>query len=248
LFRDKLILLSIITGIIWFSSCKKEPEPLFSNSVIKGSALAYNSNEIITVVANGPYGKTTINTENSGGYMFTGLGNGTYRLDFTNEGYGTIRIYGIQLYGNDTVTIGQVRLFKKYDNYLLPVFRKVSINTDILGLGAPVIVVETNLTDFTPNMPIVFFMDVNKNVDYKNYSYCPPYYEAGKFSLNRDNIDLLFRPDNLPYRSGTEVYIIAYVANPDEVNFGYFNTYLGISQFSTLVPEKHSQVMSFIMP
>jgi hypothetical protein len=52
----------------------------------------------------------------------------------------------------------------------------------------------------------------------------------------------------LTFKSGTEVFLIAYVGNPEEILNGYFDSFLGVEQFSTLIPEKHSQVMSFIMP
>jgi hypothetical protein len=247
LFPDRIFLILIIQVSFIFSSCEKKPEPLYTNSVITGYSNVYESigeDMDITVVAYGPYGQSAIHTGEGGNYAITGLGNGTYMLDFIKEGYGTIRKYGIQLFGNDTVYAGQVLLFKKYDSYKLPVFRGVTIETR----GNLYIVVEPDKLGFEAVTPLVFFMDVEKSVDYKNYTYSTGNFIKWRPDQISDYFNLYIAADYLPFKSGTEVFIIGYVCNPNEINNGYFDKYLGIEELSTLIPEKHSQVMSFIMP
>ena len=176
--------------------------------------------------------------------MITGLGNGTYRLDFTKEGYGTIRKYGIQLYGNDTANAGSINLFKKYDSYKLPDFSGVTTETR----GNVYIVVQPIKLGFETVTPVVFFMDTKKSVDYKNYTFSTGNYYIWRADQSYDYFNFYILSGSLPFKSGTEVFIIVYVANPNELSNGYFDKYLGIDQLSTLVPEKHSQVMSFKMP
>ncbi len=230
-----------------FSSCEKKPDPLYTNSVITGYSDIYdamNQNAKIRVVASGPYGQTFAETGESGQYTISGLGNGTYRLDYMKEGYGTIKQYGIQLFGNDTISAGRVILFKRYDSYKLPVFRGTTIETR----GNLYVVIEPVQLKFEEVTPIVFFMDVKKNVDYKNYAFSSASYYKWRPDQSSENFNLYFDTGSLPFKSGTEVFVIGYVGNPNECNNGYFDKYLGIEQYSTLVPEKHSQVMSFIMP
>ena len=220
---------------------------MFTNSIIDGYADVYQSmgeNSNIKVVASGPYGQTSAQTGEGGHYKITGLGNGTYRLDFKKEGYGTIRKYGIQLYGNDTMYAGQVNLFKRYDSYKLPVFRGVTIETR----GNVYIVVEPDKLGFEVVTPIVFFMDPEKSVDYKNYTFSCGNYYIWRPDQSYDYFNLYIDSNRLPFKSGTEVFIIGYVCNPNEIDNGYFDKYLGLDELSTLIPEKHSQVMSFRMP
>lgn len=230
-----------------FSSCKKEPDPLFTNSVIKGYSETWdfmNETSNITVIASGPYGQKVAETGEIGQFIISGLGNGTYRLDYMKEGYGTIKQYGIQLFGNDTVSAGRVVLFKKYDNYKLPVFRSITIET----LDNLYVVIKTDQTKLEVISPIIFFMDVKSTVDYKNYTFSSVNYTVLKDFQGSEYYNIYIDHAGLPFKSGVEVFIIAYVGNPNEISNGYFDKYLGIEQLSTLAPDKHSQVMNFIMP
>jgi hypothetical protein len=242
-------------GIFIFFSCKKDIVPMFTNSSISGYADIHQSNgenANIQVIASGPYGMTIAKTGDGGHYMISGLGNGTYRLDFSKEGYGTIKMFNVQLFGNDTVYESQVILFKKYDKFQLPLFTKVSLTSNQRFGPNPTVIIETSMSIYEgvlPSpLPVVLFIDTVKSVSYKSYASAysilfPAFADSGE-----GKIDFIFNPAYLPYKKGTEVYFIAYVANPDEIQSGYFDKYLGIEQLSTLIPEKHSQVFSFIMP
>jgi hypothetical protein len=248
---NKACLLIIISGFLLFITCKKEPEPVSSNSVIRGYTDLWGSwgeNASIKVVAYGPYGETNVLSGDGGYYTFRGLKSGTYSLDFIKEGYGTIKMYNIKLFGNDTVTLEQVLLFKKYDNFGIPVISNVSIGNN--RFSNTTVVMETSMVSYTgilPNpLPVILFTDSLKNVSYKNNAYQNPTVYAAFDGAEK--IILIFEAGYLPFKRGTKVYFILYVANPDELNNGYFDKYLGVEQLTTFMPEKHSPVMSFTMP
>ena len=228
---------------------------MFTNSVISGYCDVYESmgeNANIKVVASGPYGKTFTQTGEGGHYVITGLGNGTYRLDFTKEGYGTIKMYNIQLFGNDTVNVSQVSLFKRYDKFVMPSLSNISVETNQRFGPNPVVIIETDMSSSTgalPSpLPVVLFTDSIKNVSYINYTCVHPFIYPAFDDSGSGKIVFTFDPGYLPFKSGSEVFFIGYVCNPNEINNGYFDKYLGFDELSTLIPEKHSQVMSFIMP
>jgi hypothetical protein len=242
-----------MASVLILPGCKKDPEPLFTNSVIAGYSetwdlLTYGGK--ITVIASGPYGKKGVETDETGQFFISGLGNGTYKLQYTKDGYGTINQYDIQLFGNDTASAGRVTLFKKYDTFQLPVFSGITkeIHPGNYNENVLFVVIVSDMKTLDPVIPVVFFMDTQKKVDYKNYAFASSNYSVGRSSQSSEYFNFYINPGVLPFNTGDEVFVIAYIANPNEVSNGYFDKYLGIEQLSTLIPDKHSQVMSFIMP
>jgi hypothetical protein len=227
---------------------------MFTNSVISGySDIRQSSGENpdIQITATGPYGQTITKTGEGGKFLFTGLGDGTYSLNFSKEGYGSVKMYNIQLFGNDTAYVRQVSLFKKYDNFQMPEFTKISVVSDPRYGQNPVIVIETTWSSNSQMpvpFPVVLFVDSLKSVSYKNFAQVVSNVNPAYTQSASGRIDFFFYPFGLPFRKGSLVYFQAYVANPYELYSGYFDNYLGINQYSTLIPEKHSPVMSFIMP
>jgi hypothetical protein len=248
-FRNSFSLFIIISATSLFSSCKKGPEPLSENSVISGTARTYNSseNDTITVVANGPYGSSSQVTSAGGSYTFNGLGNGTYRLDFIKKGYGTIRQYGIQLFGYDTVKAIGVSLFRTYSSYKIPEFKRITFGTKPRAFPEYMcVVLETN--QILGYFPMLFFLSTDKNVTYRSFQKCSgDYWVYGPYETIKED-KIYIELQSLPFASGSEVFIIGYVCNQDEYYYGYFDRYLGYEEWSTLESNKHTPVMSFIMP
>ena len=107
-------------------SCEKEPVPLTTNSVIKGRVYGVypETDEGFLVTAYGPYGNSSAYTDVNGYFQIKGIGNGTYYVEYSKEGYGTIRQYNIQVFGNDTVTAYVVQMYKLPSSLKLPYLRK----------------------------------------------------------------------------------------------------------------------------
>lgn len=247
-FRNKLSLIAGIAGIVITCSCTEEDiKPLFTSSVIKGKVRFYYPDPPpvnIIVTARGPYKRKSVLTDSLGHYQISGLGNGTYELEFMKEGYGTKYQYGIQLFGNDTVARNE-ELYKKVgESYKLPELYEIHDRITYPWVREGCIVITTSWPVHKMpegSTPIRVFLDDHENVSYLNYK-CT---RRGNF-LRRTGFDyLLLKVDDLPFKYGQEIFLIAYVCNPEEE--GYLNSYLGIWTFSTLENDKHSPVMRFIM-
>jgi len=244
LFRNRAFLL---TGIVLWTlacSCEELPEPLFTNSVINGNIdLYYNYDEVpedISITARGPYEKVEALTESNGDFEITGLGNGTYEVEISKEGYGTRYHYGIQLFGNDTVRVRD-ELFKRMTGIKLPALYEVHTRDSYAWLNETTIVITTNRSQGEISARV--FMSEDDDVSYKNFQWT-----AQAHSVKRNGFDtLLLFIDFIPFESGKKIYLRLYICNPEE-NYGYFNKKTGLLTFSTLEQDEHSSVMSFTMP
>ena len=245
-FQNKLSFILGLVVIVFICSCgKDDPQPIFTNSVIQGLIRFPQSHDPIAntkVIAHGPYGEKSVFSDSSGLYQLSGLGNGTYVLEFKKENYGIQHQYGLQLFGNDTIYRNEV-LYEKIAGYSLPKFYEILDHKSVSAISENDIVIETNQE--TGAMPVRVFLDNHKDVNYKNFEYTLRVYP--KAIVGFHNL-LMCIPDvyQLPYQSGQEVFLILYVYNPDEPD--EFDNYLGVIFYSTLDRKKHSIVMSFIMP
>jgi hypothetical protein len=248
--RNSLIMLLLFVGCLMVT-CENEPEPLTANSVIYGSAELYwppeGEQPNIKVTACGPYGQQSTFADEAGNFIFSGLGNGTYYLEYSQDGYGTIRQYGLRLFGNDTVHAESVDLFKKVGSYVMPTFTSAFISTHNSRLS---VWIETDLSsdDYAGGIPVMLFFNDKSNVSWENYGYSYPAWD-NQFNPNNISVPTIFVDTYfLPFKSGTKVFIIGYVCNYNEYNTGYLDTYLGSRIYSTLDKTRHSNVVSFIMP
>jgi hypothetical protein len=244
LFRNRAILL---TGIVLWaltSSCEELPEPLFTSSVIHGNIYFYYNNdeapEDISITARGPYEKKKALTDSNGDYEITGLGNGTYELEISKEGYGTRYHYGIQLFGNDTVRVRD-ELYERMTGLKLPTLYEIHTQDTYSWLSEKKIVITTSRSQ--GEIPARVFMSEDDGVSYNNFQWT-----STARTLKRNGFDkLMLIIDNLPFNSGKKIYLRVYICNPDE-HYGYFNKYTGMLTFSTVEKDERSSVMSFTMP
>ena len=244
LFRNRALLL---TGIVLWAlacSCEELPEPLFTNSVIYGNIdFYYTSNEApenIKITARGPYEKKERFTDSNGDYEITGLGNGTYELEISKEGFGTRYQYGIQLFGNDTVRVRD-ELFERMVGRKLPTLYEVYTSNYYDWLSETKIVITTSASQ--GDIPARVFLSEDDEVSYKNFQWT-----SQARSVNRNGFDkILLFVEDLPFQSGKKIYLRVYICNPEEY-YGYFNKKTGLLTFSTLEKDEHSSVMSFTMP
>jgi len=240
-----LIFMTLLPG------CEKEPEPLTTNSAITGyvsiSDPLVEEPGNIKVTATGPYGHKSTTTLPDGYFLIEGLGNGTYYVDYSKEGYGTLREYGIRLFGADTVRVGGTSLFK-LPSINLPAFVKAyTAIRDRYGPPTTFVCIETTVSDYMAfELDIMIYMDTSAEVAWNRYA---SYYPATDANFNDANIHTIYiDPEILPFESGTKVYLKGYPCNISEYGYNYLDTYLGIPVFSTLDKTKSTAVLSFIMP
>jgi hypothetical protein len=239
--------MSAITG------CEKEPEPFTTNSTIEGFVSLwqyYDTNPpIIKVTASGPYGQKSVNVDPSTGSKFAieGLGNGTYYLDYSADGYGTLRQYGIQVFGGDTVGTRPANLFKMPSGPFPKLTKTYTAIRDRYGPPTTFVCIETSISDYMVfGLEIMLFFDTSQDVSWKKYAF---YYPAWDANFNDANVHTIYiRPELLPFKSGTKVYLKGYPCNTEEYQNGTLDTYLGVRNFSTLDKSKSSDILSFTMP
>jgi len=246
-FQNKVFLLTgIVLGALTCSCEEEFPEPMFTTSVIRGDIdYYYNTDsdpypEGISVIARGPYPDKSALTNSSGNFEINGLGNGTYKLEISKEGFGTKYQYGIQLFGNDTVGVRDM-LYEKVTGTIPKLLTIESQNTSYYWLDEHSIDITTNKTG-SGEIPCRIFMAVHKDVSYKNYQWSGRVHSG--FSNRVDKF--LLGVHGIPFESGQKVYLKVYICNPEEE--GYLNHYTGLWTFSTLEADEHSEVMSFTMP
>lgn len=246
--RTTVILLLIIS----VAACERFPEPLTTTGTITGEVSADSSGTTtygVRVKATGPYGSVSIIAKTAS-FRIEGVGNGTYDLEFSKEGYGTVHLYGIQVFGSETVKVPSVGLFdlpklaaipkfiKAYTvkvTYPPDLYTRVNIDLAVTNLGSN-------------RLPVLLFLSNNRNVTWNNYIICYPGDKGG----SKNNIPYIwfeYYNRQFPFKSGTEVFIRGYLCNIREFNSGgYLDTYHGINAYSTLNKSIYTDVVSFIVP
>jgi len=244
-FRNRAFLLTgMVLGVLAFSCGEEFPDPLFTNSVIRGRInMGYSSGgplDNFLVTARGPYEKETALTNSYGEFQIDGLGNGTYKLEISKEGYGTKYEYGIQLFGNDTVGVYIDEVHELAQGKMPGLLTVETQNTSFYWLQEKSIAITTEKTH--GSVPARVFMADFKNVSHKDYQWT-----SDAHSFHRNGYEkMMFHVDNIPFDSGKKIYLILYICNPND--YGYLDYYTGLWTFSTLEVDKHSQVMDFVMP
>jgi hypothetical protein len=250
--RNNLLLTGLFLVTSLHFGCEKDPEPLTTYGVIRGHAGLYDvyteEPANIKITASGPYGNTSTTTEADGGFILDGLGNGTYYLDYSKEGYGTIREYNIRVFDDDTVFARGAALFQKPAS-AVPNFIKAytAYKARFFPLTTYVCIEESANNNGTVfGLDLMLFMDTSPDVAWNRNGFS---YPASDAYVNDDNVHTIYVPPSIiPFESGTTVYVKGYPCNVQEYGYGYFDTYLGIPQYSTLDKSKSTNVVSFIMP
>ena len=236
-FRNNLIVTGFLVISGSFASCENDLEPLTANSMITGLVHIdddnYEDPTDVKVVASGPYGQKSAALDAEKRFTISGLGNGTYYLDYYADGYGTVRQYGIQLFGNDTAHAEYTELYKLPPaSFVIPEF----INTTWVAEGLRI------TTDYTVQHTywnVRLFFGLDNKVSYRNYVY------TYGTTCNWNN-ELYVNPYIIPFPSGSRIYVIGY--NCNQRDRGYLDTYTNERVFSTLYEDNHSNVISFTIP
>jgi hypothetical protein len=239
----QLILFWLLAG------CEKNPIPLTTDSTIKGNAFADSSGREtyhIKIKAIGPYGETPVITEKKD-YRIEGLGNGTYYLEYSKDGYGTVCQYGFQLFGGDVVRAPDVTLYQFPKITTIPNFIR-AYTADATSPPSPYIYIYIDLavTNIKPaDLSVMLFMSSSsRDVSWDNYEFCYPTYRGG----TKNNIPYICAVCIPPFKSGTEIFVRGYPYNQLEYYYGRYDTYHGNPSFSTLNKSKPTNIVSFKMP
>jgi hypothetical protein len=244
----------MLVAVVFCSSCKKDPEPFLSQGVITGNIYTYDSGSRASVtntkvIAHGPYGSPSTLSDTNGDYTLSGLGNGTYEIEFDKEGYGKKFARGVQIFGKDTIKENK-RLIKKAD-YQMPELSNV-LYSNSYAYKYEVAFATNILGDNGKEMQIRVFISDNKDVSPTNYIYSEQARE-----VKRENITSLMivcvnpqivnsDSDHL-FREGQTIYLIAYVCSIEEYD-GEFSEYYGVPIFSTVDEQQHSRVIELKAP
>lgn len=247
-FHDRLLLPAALLIAVLQSGCEKEPVPLTTNSVIYGMVQAGYEGGGIKVTAFGPYGSKSTVTDENDNFSIDSLGNGTYYLEYMKEGFGTMRQYSIQVFGNDTVRAYITQLYRLPELLAPPTL--VRAYTGVRPRSYPEktwIAIDTDFRQENINEKIyqmVLFFSDRKDVAWNISKQSGFFYDI---QFNNQLMTLYVDIPRLSFKSGTKVYVIAYPCNNQE-NSPYLDTYLGRLIYSTLDKNHPSNVVSFTMP
>jgi hypothetical protein len=229
--------------------CEKDPEPVTTNSAIHTSASVLDLDIIheIKITAEGPYGdKSILVPEGEYGYI-EGLGNGTYNLLYSTDGYGTIEKQNIKLFGGDTVHISQVMIYKKPPKFTTPELIRAYIGYPN-GADYPNMCIETNYKpEDRPNLQMIFFIGTSPDVDWNRFI---TYSVSFSSEYTGDNTWTAFIPMYegimTMFQPGEHLFFKGYACN--NMDPGYFDYYQGLQVFSTMDKSRHTNVADVILP
>jgi len=248
----KLALTAIVISFLC-GSCKKDPEPLFSKGMITGTVRTYDGSDAsnTSIVAHGPYGNPSSRSDPDGKYKLPGLGNGTYEIEFSKEGYAKKFVQGVQVLGSDTISLN-IRLFKKAE-YSMPALSTVLYYSSFSFMDEYSIAIVTDIPDSTnKQMQIRVFVSDAEDVSNLNYMHSDQAH-AVKRENNTQVLVFTANPQIVNsggehlYEKGQTLYLIAYVCNIQE-EIGEFNEYYGLPVFSTVDEQQHSKVIEIKAP
>jgi hypothetical protein len=222
--------------LLFFFSCSKEKvKPLYTEGIIKGAVkLMHNDdNSFVTITFTGPYGEKSadfIRDKFSGNYLFNfnGLGNGTYKLSASKEGFGTVDVYNIHIFGNDSVMVQTI--------YLLPSAKEAVVPANPIFESRENDLLVFNNAPVDSRFQLVAFISTRNDVSNLKYQWAQrvwPDHENNKITIYVNARELI---------AGTTLYIILYA--PHQQDIGYFNAFHSRFIFSTIDPSKHSKVLS----
>ena len=240
------VLLLIVVSL--YNCSEEEPEPFYSNGMIKGTVYLNNFTTEhpdpanTKIIAHGPYGSSSALADSEGSFELGDLGNGTYAVEFFKEGYGRFTQYGVQVYGNDTVSLWQSLMI--LPDYEMPELSTVLYSSSLPTLEEHQVALVTDIpNDNYEEMQIRVFVSDQKIVSDKKYLF-----SAWAFAV-RDAYQtqlMVFNMDSQKVAKGTKLFMIAYVCYI--YDSGEFNEYYGLPVFSTVDEKQHSQVIEIIAP
>jgi hypothetical protein len=233
-----------VGAILLLIACEKdELEPTYNDGVLKGTAWYYESVypyrgpvplDNVTVKANGPYGSKTALTNANGEYEMNHMGNGTYEIEFLKKGWGATKLYTVQIFGNEELTVDQ-RIWK-YPEFAMPV-----LDSKGEEYGEGWVAFRSNLPESTTDVPrLRAFFSKSRDVNCFKYEYS----DAGYYYTNSDHVYYYF--NLFPEPHGKTIFIVAYLC--DGADNGEFDQFRGLEVYPSINPAKYSRVIEYKIP
>lgn len=256
--RRKLFLAGM--AVIWLIiSCEeKKPEPYFSDGVLTGQAniTDYEYNTSMTyagtsVRLKGPYGTIGTLTDDNGYFIFDKLGNGTYELSISREKYGTVRSFGIRIFGTDTVGPMWENLYRSYREITPPqLISQLSEETAKIYIDGSVIAFRTDQPSCCLDYPIpamVFYIGGDNEVNLNNFKYSV---EASMQYFNQTMIYYFDYTSDIKFNfsSGDKYYVKGYIRNPEASYEGYWDPYQNKTVYPTMNTKTGTNTATFTIP
>ena len=259
--RSKHYLFTVITLFFFLlQGCEENYKPVYSNNVISGYiSLDYYDESVpdnFLVTANGPYGNKSAGTDEKGYFEINGLGNGTYELDFSKDGYGTKHQYSIRLLTGDTVNTDVVMY--KMIQMKMPRLIEVLDHTKNKAINEHSVVISTNTTYEEKYVQTNIRLFVSEEPDVSCLNYRGTFTTFGStitgisylyLYINFGPLDNYYEQQKyypLTFESGEQLYIKAYVCN--EYETGYYDSKIGNIVYSTADINECSDVLSYKIP
>lgn len=242
--KSKIIFITLIISVISLR-CEDDIEPLFSQGMVTGTVFMQDKSSAsnTNIIAHGPYGSSSTVSNADGTYTLTGLGNGTYNIEFHKEGYGRKFLHGVQVFGKDTLPAQNIWLFKMAD-YKMPELKVLFYNATFSHMDEHSIAFSTDIpADNTEEAQIRAFISDVEDVSHKNYIHSSQMYR----SHYNPSFLVVNASRNPRFEKGQTLYLIAYVCSNNEEN-GEYSDYYGLPIFSTVDEEQHSRIFKFIAP
>jgi hypothetical protein len=226
--------------ILLMTSCEKDTvEPLYNKGVLTGTTFYYDETvpwggplplEKVTVTAKGPYGSRTAVTDASGKYEMNNLGNGTYEVSFTKKGWGGLKQYSVQIYGNDSTNCGQ-RMWKRPE-IAMPAMEFLTYESKEGYLRF-----RTNLSSDNTDIPYLrAFYSKTSDVSCVKYTYSSL---GESYTNDEDKVCYLF---GRWFSSDEKGYIIFYIVSYEDQGYYDYDYFIGIVNYPSIDPQKHSKV------
>jgi len=247
---------SLIIIIAFVSGCKQNPSNPQSGGTVSGIVKLYSDtglalpNSGVLVSMSGS--TQTAQTNDTGFWQMTGVPEGTYTFSFTKQGFGAMKVFGVQVKGRDTVAeVDMAEPATEEVNFAtLSIGLKTQDSTAFYfiqgGLQPPFIRIRSLALCISPdsaalaNDPSSASLILPYTTDPAMTGY------AGEFYWNSTNTVILHQ---VAFKHGTKVFaaLCVFGEGPKGSNFSnYYDLDLGKQVYTSLGP--HAQIMSGVIP
>lgn len=223
-----LIIFSILTIAFFLACCEKDEFAPYLEGDIIGYAFCYDEygNDLedysgIKVVTD-PGRKYSAVTDKNGRYVLTNVLNGTYNLSFEKEGFGTMKMFGIQHLGGKPTIISY-----HYSNDYVIIFKNITTHITAIHYQNDSLIADLALSGVnrtgTVYMRLLFSTKENFDLQSAEASKSIELWDRGiNYQSRYGNVSV-----GLPFAHGEKVYCEAAIYS----DLYFYSDLLGISRY-----------------